>query len=114
MKNKHILWGIVLGSMLATNGCGDGGGGTGGANGAPRTTCEAVCQSTCAYQGIDPDQGYDLCLSQCVSVLGDQDECGPQYEAYISCVEARNCDFEAAAAECQSLALAWSTCLVGI
>jgi len=114
MKRTNILCAIVFGSMLAITGCGDdgngGAAGSGGSNGTPSNTCEALCLSTCAYEGIDPDQGYDACLGQCVSAFPDfgNDQCGPQFDAYLSCVEARNCNLQAA--ECQSALFAWGNC----
>ena len=131
MKKKQILWAIVFGSMLAITGCGDdpadGGSGTGGTpgtggsggstgsggmNGGPSSsTCEAICSSSCAFSGVDPDG--QQCLTNCqVGFAQFDDDCGPQADAYMECIEAVNCDPEAN--QCQSQALTWGTCLAGL
>ncbi len=135
MKKRQVLWAIVFGSMLAITGCGDdpvdGGGngtggtggtggtvgsggsggssGSGGSNGTPsNSTCEAICSSSCVFGGVDPDT--QQCLTQCqVGFAQFDDDCGPQADAYLSCIEAVNCDPEAN--QCQNEAIAWGTCL---
>jgi len=113
MKKRQILWAIVFGSMLAITGCGDdpesldqalGTGGTGGGDASSfcATLCEscgggasAQCASECeasfdqAGSGID----FDSCPSE-LNALGNclganncnNDQCGPQFTAYIICV----------------------------
>jgi hypothetical protein len=139
MKKKQILWAIVFGSMLAITGCGDdpvdntggagsggsggsagsgGSGGTGGSvgsggnNGGPSSsTCEAICTSSCVFNGVDPDG--QQCLTNCeVGLAQFDDECGPQADAFLDCIESVNCDPEAT--ECQSEAIGWGTCIAGI
>ena len=138
MKKRQILWAIVFGSMLAITGCGDdpaesGGGagsggtagtggsggsagtggsaGSGGSNGGPSSsTCEAICSSSCVFDGVDPEG--QQCLTNCqVGFAQFDDDCGPQADAYLGCIEAVNCDPEAT--QCQSEAVAWGTCLAG-
>jgi hypothetical protein len=138
MEKKRILWAIVFGSMLAIAGCGDdpaenggaagsggsnGSGGTGGtggtggsvgsggSNGGPSSsTCEAICSSSCEFEGVDPDG--QQCLTNCqIGFAQFDDECGPQMDAFLACIESVNCNPEAT--ECQSEAIAWGLCLAG-
>lgn len=121
MKNRQILWAIVFGSMLAITGCGDDGGdggssGTGGSNGggSSNSSCEAICNSTCAFEGVDPgDLDFDTCVSQCImGVPQFNDNCGPQLDSLLDCLEANECDPETE--RCNSQALAWASCFGGI
>lgn len=116
MKKKQILWAIVFGSMLAITGCGDdpaeSNTGSGGTNGGPSSsTCEAICSSSCVLEGVDPEG--QQCLTNCqVGIPQFDDNCGSQADAYLSCIEAVNCDSEAT--DCQSQAIAWGTCIAGV
>ena len=141
MKKRQILWAIVFGSMLAITGCGDdpedgggeagsggsagtggsggtGGGagsggtaGSGGSNGGPSSsTCEAICSSSCVYEGVDPEG--QQCVTNCqVGFSQFDDDCGPQMDTYLACLETVNCD--PGPNDCTSEALAWGTCFAG-
>lgn len=136
MRKRQILWAIVFGSMLAITGCGDdpvenggesgsggtagsggsagtgGSAGSGGSNGGPSSsTCEAICSSSCVFDGVDPDG--QQCLTNCeVGFSQFDDDCGPQMDTFLDCIEAVNFDPEAS--QCQSEALAWGTCFAGL
>lgn len=138
MKKRQILLAIVFGAMLAITGCGDdetgggntgtGGSGTGGANGTGGTagngggtggtgggtgsatsSCEAICGASCLFGGISPGGDYDLCLSTCLSEAPEfDDDCGPQMDAYLGCLEANDCS--PTAVNCLGQAQAWAEC----
>ena len=56
---------------------------------------------------------YDTCVSQCqTSVPQLDDDCGPQLDTYLDCLEANGCDEETD--QCNSQAIAWGTCFSGI
>ena len=129
MKKRQILWAIVFGSMLAITGCGDSGssspagsGGTAGSRGSAGangggssvSSCEAICSSTCAFEGVDPgDLDYETCVSQCeIGVPQFDDNCGPELDAYLGCLEANDCDQDTL--NCNSQGLAWATCFSGV
>lgn len=137
MEMKRFVWAIVLGAMLAMTGCGDDGdnggtggsggddsgsggsggddSGTGGSNGGTsNSSCEAICSSTCVFEGVDPtDVDYDTCVSQCTAGVPQfDDDCGPQLDAYLDCLEANDCNEETQ--NCNSEAIAWGTCISGI
>jgi hypothetical protein len=130
MKKRRVLWAIVFGTMLAVTGCGDDGGGdsgggdggssgtggstgTGGGNGSgpSSSTCEAICSSTCVFEGVDPGEGdFDQCASQCSAILPQyNDDCGPQMDAFLECLEANGCDDSTR--NCDSQILAWGSCV---
>jgi len=133
MKNRQILWAIVFGSMLAITGCGDddggtgdggssgsggsagaggtagtgGSAGTGGGGGPASSSCEAFCNNTCSLMGVEPDDPE--CLTSCqANVPQLDDECGPQADALVGCVESVGC--EPGPGQCVSELTAWSTC----
>ena len=129
MKKRQILWAIVFGSMLAITGCGDSGssspagsGGTAGSRGSAGangggssvSSCEAICSSTCAFEGVDPgDLDYDTCVSECkTGVPQFDDDCGPQLDALLDCLEANGCNEETL--NCNSQGIAWATCFSGV
>ena len=124
MEKRQILWAIVFGSMLAITGCGsDGGsGGSAGTDGSAGTngggpsgsSCEAICSSTCAFEGVDPgDLDYETCVSQCETGLPQfDDNCGPELDAFLGCLEANGCDEDTG--NCTSQGNAWGLCFAGV
>lgn len=112
MKKQQILWSIILGSMLATAGCGDsstpgGAGGTGGDT--AKGSCETICDSPCRiFERVDP--ASPTCLSDCTDV--GYDSCEPETRALVACAEqaqAGNCNVDPNPA-CSAQADAWSSC----
>ncbi len=124
MEKRQILWAIVFGSMLAITGCGSDGGsggsagtdGSAGSNGGgpSGSSCEAICSSTCAFEGVDPgDLDYETCVSQCETGVPQLDDnCGPELDALLDCLEANDCNEETL--NCNSQGLAWVTCFPGV
>lgn len=114
MRTSKLLSVIFFGSMLALTGCGDddgsgngGSGGTGGSNGSASSSCEAICSGNCLFGGVNPDVGS--CLSQCEAEAPELDDnCGPEMEAFLDCLEANDCN--PIAFDCLSEAQAWADC----
>jgi hypothetical protein len=120
MKKRQILCAIVFGSMLAITGCGDdessgGSAGSAGSNGGgpSNSTCEAICSSDCAFGGVDPGGNYETCVAQCDSALPNfNDDCGPEADAMMTCIEATGCD--PGETDCLTEGEAWGLCIADI
>ena len=124
-------------AVLAITGCGDSGGsdngggsggsgGSGGTAGAGGTagsagnagsngggssasTCEAICNSSCTIGGVAPGDEVAQCISQCKTVASMWDDnCGPQMDTLLDCIESKDCDPDNT--DCRSQALAWLRC----